>query len=67
MSKKTLKFDDVKVNKKEFHAFKNVISLNLVDIDKIVISDQFKQSDIDILLVTKKIMLLRIYALFCLR
>ena len=30
MSEKTLKFDDVEVNKKEFHVFKQPITLNLL-------------------------------------
>ena len=33
-----------KRNKKEFHASKNFFALNLVDINKIVISDKFKHS-----------------------
>ena len=45
MSEKTLKFGDVKVNKKEFHAFKHVSALNLVDTDKVVISDKFERSN----------------------
>ena len=42
MSEKTVKFV---VNKKEFHASKQAIDLNLVDTDKIVVSDKFKYSD----------------------
>ena len=45
MSDKKLKFGDVEVNKKEFHAYKKSIALNLLDIDKIVMSDKFKHSD----------------------
>ena len=45
MSEKTLKFDHIKVNKKEFHASKQAIDLHLVDINKIVISYKFKHSD----------------------
>ena len=45
MSDKTLKFGDVEVNKKGFNTFKISITLNLLDIDKIVISDKFKHSD----------------------
>ena len=45
MSGKTLKFDNIVVNKKEFHASQQPIDLNLVDINKIVISDKFKHSD----------------------
>ena len=42
---KTQKFDNVEVNKKTFHTFKQPITLNLVDIDKIVMSDKCKHSD----------------------
>ena len=45
MSEKTLKFNNVKVNKKEFHKFKQPIDLSLVIVDQIVISDKFKHSD----------------------
>ena len=45
MSEKTLKFGKLKVNKKEFHNFKQQITLNLVNIDKIVISDKFEHTD----------------------
>ena len=45
MSEKTLKFDNIRVNKKEFHASKQPIDLNLVDINKILIPDKFKYSD----------------------
>ena len=45
MSKKKLKFGDAEVNKKEFHAYKQPIPLNLVDINQLVISDKLKHSD----------------------
>ena len=45
MSKQALKSANVVVNKKEFHASKQAIALNLVDTNKIVISDKFKYSD----------------------
>ena len=45
MSDKTLKFGNVVVNKKEFHVSKQAIALNLVDTDKIVVSNKFKHSD----------------------
>ena len=44
MSKKTLKIDNIVVNKKEFHKSKQPINLDLVNIDQIVISDKFKHS-----------------------
>ena len=45
MSKQTLNFGNVVVNKKEFHASKGAIALNLVDRNKIIASDKFKHSD----------------------
>ena len=45
MSEETLKFGNVVINKKEFHASKQAIALNLVDTNKIVISDKLKYSD----------------------
>ena len=45
MSEQTLKFNDVVVNKKEFHASKQAIALNLVDTDKIIVYDKFKYKD----------------------
>ena len=45
MSEKTLKFNNIKVNKKEFHKSKQPIDLMSVNVDQIVISDKFKHSD----------------------
>ena len=45
MGEKTLKFDNIEVSKKKFHTSKQAIDLNLVDINKIVISDKFKHRD----------------------
>ena len=45
MSEKSLKFDDIRVNKKEFYKSKQSIDLDLVHVDQIVTSDKFKQSD----------------------
>ena len=45
MSGKTLKFFNIEGNKKEFHASKQAIHLNLININKIVISDRFKHSN----------------------
>ena len=44
MSEKILKFNNIKVNKKEFRKSKQEIDLNSVDTDKIVVSDKFKHS-----------------------
>ena len=45
MNKLTLKFDNFEVNKKEFHASKQPISLSLVNINQILISGKFKHSN----------------------
>ena len=45
MSEKTLKFDNIRVNKKEFHKSKQPTDLGLVNVDQIVVSDKFKHSD----------------------
>ena len=45
MSEKRLKFDNVRVNKKEFHTSKQPINLDLVNVDQIVISEKFKHND----------------------
>ena len=42
---KSIKFDNIESNKKEFHKSKQQIDLNLVHIDKIVIPDKFKHND----------------------
>ena len=45
MNEKTLKFDNIRVNKKGFHKSKKPIGLGLVNVDQIVVSDKFKHSD----------------------
>ena len=45
MSEKTLKFDNIRVNKKEFHKSKQPIDLDLVNVDQVVIFEKFKHSD----------------------
>ena len=40
-----MKFGTIVVDKKEFHASKQAIALNLVDSSKILVSDKFKFSD----------------------
>ena len=42
MSEKTLKFNNIVVDKKEFRKSKQPINLNLVYVDQIIISDKFK-------------------------
>ena len=45
MVEKTLKFDNTRLNKNEFHKSKQPIILDLVDVHQIVIPDKFKLSD----------------------
>ena len=44
MSKQTLVFNDIEVNKKYFYAFKQAIPLNLVDINNIVVINKIKNN-----------------------
>ena len=45
MSEKILKFNNVKINKKEFHKSKKVIDLDSIDTDEIVVSDKFRHNE----------------------
>ena len=45
MSEKTLKLNNIRLNKKEFHKSKEPIDLMSVNVDQIVVSDKFKHSD----------------------
>ena len=45
MSEKTLNFNNIRVNKKEFHKSKQLIDLISVNVDQIVVFDKFKHSD----------------------
>ena len=44
MTKKTLKFNNIRVNKKEFHMPKKAIDLMSVNVNKIVVSDKFNHN-----------------------
>ena len=44
MSEKTLKFDNIRANKKN-HKSKQPIDLDLVNVDQIIVSDKFKHTD----------------------
>ena len=68
MSERTLKFDNIRVNKKEFHKSKQLINLDL-NVGQIIVSDKFKHKDdgILVLLVAKKMKLLNHCVLFCLK
>ena len=45
MSEKTLKNNNIRLNKKEFHKYKQSIDLKSINVDQIVVSDKFKHSD----------------------
>ena len=45
MREKALKFNNIRLNNKEFHKSKQAINLDLVTIDQIVVSDKFKHND----------------------
>ena len=45
MSEETLKFNNIRVNKKEFQKSKQAIDLMSVNVDQIVVYDKFKHSD----------------------
>ena len=45
MSEKALKFNNIRLNKKEFHNCKQPIDLMAVNVDQIVVSDKFKHNN----------------------
>ena len=45
MNEKTLKFSNIKINKKEFHKSKQAVDLDSVTTDKTVVSDKFRDSE----------------------
>ena len=45
MSEKTLKFNNIMLNKKEFHRSKEPIDLMSVKVDQKVVSDKFKHNN----------------------
>ena len=45
MSEKTLKFNNIRFNKKEFHKSKEPIDLLSVNVDQIVVSNKFKHNE----------------------
>ena len=45
MTEKTLKFNNIRLNKKDFHKSKESIDLISVNVDQIVVSDKFRHSD----------------------
>ena len=47
MSEKALKFNNIRLDKKEFHKSKEPVDLMSVNIDQIVVSDKFKHNNED--------------------
>ena len=45
MSEKTLKFNNIRLTKKEFHKSKEPIDSLSIDLDQIVVSDKLKHND----------------------
>ena len=45
MSEKTLKVDNIRVNKNEFHKSRQPLDLDLINVDQIVVSDKCKHSN----------------------
>ena len=45
MGEKTLKFNNIKINKEEFHKSKKAIDLGSVNTNKIVVSEKFRHSE----------------------
>ena len=45
MSKQALKFNDIVVNKNDFHASKKAIPLNIVNTNNVIISYRVKHGD----------------------
>ena len=46
MDLRIIKFGDKEINKKEFYSSKQAISLDSVDLDKIVVSNEYKINNI---------------------
>ena len=45
MNEKTLEFDNIGLNKKDFHKSKEPIDLLSVNVDQIIVSDKFKHNN----------------------
>ena len=69
MNEKTLQFNDIILNKKEFHRSKEPVELFSVNVDQILYLTNLNiiTKSLSILLVTKKVKLLNHYVLFCLK
>ena len=64
MNENTMKFENIRVNKKEFHKSKQPVDLASVNVDQMVISGKFKHKYLSILLFIKKVKLLNRCVLF---
>ena len=64
MNENTMKFENIRVNKKEFHKSKQPVDLASVNVDQMVISGKVKHKYLSILLVIKKVKLLNRCVLF---
>ena len=55
MDKKFIKFDDTEIEKYKFHQYKRPISIDNIDFDEIVVSNEisFDKKDLNILLAIK--------------
>ena len=67
ISQKIIKFDDIKIEEYEFHQHENPISINDVDIDKIVVSSKlpFDKKDFKYLILYKDAGKTRSLCIFC--
>ena len=45
MGENTLIFDNIRVNKKEFHKSEQPVDIDLINVDQIVVSDKFKHDN----------------------
>ena len=69
MSEKTLQFNNIILNKKEFHRYKEPIDLFSVNLDQIDVSDKFKHNNkvFKHFIGYQEDQFLNHYALFCLK
>ena len=69
MTKKTLKFNNIRVNRKKFHMSKEPIDLMSVNIYQIVVSDKFSYNEAGFkyFIGYQKVKLLKRYVLFYLK
>ena len=69
MTEKTLKFNNIRVNKKKFHMSKKAIDLMSVNVNKIVVSDKFNHNEdcFKYFIGYQKVKLLDHYVLFYLK